>query len=191
MTAVLDKEGLRKIIVQVSGLQDGSVVWGLGPQPFVSDVDRAIVKMKVFSLRGEGWDEKRYEYGPPGYPPNVFVTTMRGNRTLVITFRVEAFDKDVEAAEILDRIRTQIIDDDPNMKLDAIRLAYSDSTQSTEINYTVDEHVVNSCQADFTFLAVAEQVTSVIPDGQVGPDNRGGYIETVNGNNKIIPELSQ
>jgi hypothetical protein len=186
-TPVLDKESFRQIIVSLSGLSDTAVIWDTDPRPFIGDQDRALVVLDLFSLRGEGWDETRSAYGPPGYPANAYVTTLYGNRTLVITIRVEEYDKSVEASEIIDSIRLGVHDVQVDLQFDGIRLAFSESSQSTRVKYIVDERVVNAAIADFMFLGAAQKVTSVIIDGTVGPNNRGAYITNVNDANNDIP----
>ena len=179
---VLDKDAFRTIIAGLTDLSDGAVVWTLDPQPFVSDQDRARVVLQLFSLTSLGVDEHRRAYGPAGYPSNAFVTTEIGNRTLRITMRAEAFDKSVEAAEILDRIKTGIRAERVRDQLDAIAIALVDTGPATYVSYQVDERVVNAAIADFTFAGIAQHVTTEIPDGAIDPTSQsvpGNYIDSV------------
>lgn len=186
---VVDKEGFRKVIVNLSGLQDTSVVWGLDPQPFLSDQDRAIVRLQIFSVQSEGWDEYRRDLGPPGYPADAYVTTTIGNRTVQVTMRVEAFDKSVEAAEILDGIYTQMQSVDADLQLDAIALAFVDAQPTTSLNFTVDERVVNTAIRDFSFGGIAQRVIKVERTGQVSSSagDPGTTIDTINAGDGVIP----
>lgn len=182
MTAVLDRAGLQQIIVGVLECQPTSVIWDTDPEPMVSDQDRYIVKLDLFSMTGDGWDEKRREFEPDGYPPNSYVTFLVGNRTLIITVRVEAFDAGVDAAEIINQIRIGLFADSVIDQLNAVSLAFADSTQSTRVKYSVDTRVVNTAVADFTFLGVALKVASVEIDS--------GWIDTVNGDDIVPGELT-
>lgn len=182
---VLDKDGLLAIIQQVSDLPVGSVFWSLDPNPAVSDTARAQVKLEVFDMYALGVDEHRRHVsdGTDGYPLNTFWTQEIGNRHVVINVRAEAFDKSVEAAEIIDRIRTLIRADATTAQLDALRLAYVWSEKAHRLPTAYDQRVVNAATADFTFAGIANIVSDV--------QNNQGWIDTVNTTNLIPGTLTQ
>jgi hypothetical protein len=185
---VLDKAGFAAVIAScLTSLSPAAVVWKNDPQPFIGDQNRARVVLDLFSMTGLAWDERRRVYNLPGYPPNSFVTVLLGNRTLIITIRAEAFDASVEAAEIIDQIRSKLYSDASNDALNAINIAYVDSIAAVRVSYQVDERVVNAAIADFTFAGVAQHVSGIAVDGNVpGPGTGPTWIQTVDGNN-IVP----
>lgn len=184
MSRVLDHEGLRAIIASVSGLSDGATFWANDPNPMTGDRDRAQITLELFSMGALGVDEHRRAFNPPDRPPNSYVTTEIGNRELVVTIRVEAFDGGVEAAEILDAIRTGIRAEAVTAKLDAISLALEWAEKSTRVRNVIDERVVSTAIADFRFGGVSQVVSQVLTPAQ------GGWIETVDVNNQIPGTLT-
>jgi hypothetical protein len=187
MTRVLDREKFREVIAGIlnnaCGLSRNATRWETDPRGMISDTDRADVSLEVFSMSALAVDEHRVVYNLPGQPANSLTTSEIGNRTIVITLRAEAFDKSVEASELIDAIRTGIRAETVTAQLNAINLAYVWSEQATRVRVTVDERVVNTAIADFTFAGIAQQVTSVVIDGSGA---EGGWIQTVDGNN-IVP----
>lgn len=179
--SVLDKAGFRAIIAGLTGLSDGATRWALDPQAFISDQDRACVELRVFSITSLGVDEHRRDFGPPGYPSSSYVITEIGNRTLHITIRAETYDKGVEAAEVLDQIRTRIRAEAVRDQLNAINLAFVEAQPATMVSYQVDERVVSAAIADFTFAGIAQYVSD--PDAP--------YIETVNTDDIVPGTLTQ
>lgn len=165
---VLDKEGFAAVIQKcLQSISLNGVVWKTDPEPFVGDQDRARVVLDLFSMTGLGWEERRRVYGLPGYPSNAYVTVLLGNRTLTITMRAEAFDKSVEAAEIIDQIRSAMLSDDVVDALNAINIAFVSDGPAVRVDYAVDTRVVNCCIADFTFAGIAQHVSGVAIDGNV------------------------
>ncbi len=176
MTRVLDREGLQAIVAGLTGLSPAATIWALDPEPMIGDQDRARVVMQLFSMESLGVDEHRPAFGPPGFPADNYVITELGNRTLRITMRAEVFDAEVEAAELLDAIRTGIRTEASTEALNAINLAFVESHPATYVRYIVDDRHVNAAIADFVFAGIAQLVS----------DPNADYIETVNGNN-VVP----
>ena len=178
MSNVLDRAGLQALVLSLlpGSPQPTAVVWALDPEPFVSDQDRYRVVLQLFGLESLGVDEHRQAFGPPGYPVDNLVYTELGNRTLRITVRAEAFDASVEAAEILDIVRTGIRTEASTEALNALNLAFVESHGSTYVRYIVDDRHVSAAIADFVFAGIAQLVSNPNAD----------YIETVNGND-IVP----
>lgn len=189
---IVNKDAFAAIIANcLTSLSANAVVWKLDPQPFIGDTDRARIVLDVFSIMGDGWDERRRVYGLPGYPPNAYVTVMLGNRIVHVTVRAEAFDKSVEAAELVDQVRSNIFSDDNNAALNAINLAWVDAEAAVRMDYHVDERAVNCAVADFTFNGIAQHVSGIAIDGNVpGLGTGPTWIETVNTDNEIPGETS-
>jgi hypothetical protein len=184
VSRVLDREGLRSIIAGVSGLRDGAVFWANDPNPTVGDMDRAQVTLELFSMGALGVDEHRRYFNPPDQPPNSYETIEIGNRELVVTIRVETFDGGVEAAEILDAIRTGIRAEAVTAQLDAIALALEWAEKSTRVRNVIDNRVVSTAVADFRFGGVARQVSQVLTETQ------GGFIESIDVDNQVPGTLT-
>ena len=175
--SVIDKEGLRKVIASLTDLSMNATRWDLDPEAFVSDQDRAAVILKVFRMgHGVDVDEHRPVFDAPGYPANQLVITEMGERRFTITVRAEAYDKSVEAAEILDSIRTRIRSEASTEALNALSIALITTHDAIAVAYKVDERVVNTAIADFEFSGVASFVS----------DTNAPFILTVNGNN-VVP----
>lgn len=181
-TSVFDTEGFADIVACIlddtASLSPYAVIWDTDSDPFISDRDRARVVLDIFSISALAVDEHRRAFEPDGYPATSFVTQEIGNRTIVLTVRAEAFDKRVQAAELIDMIRTGIRAEKVTAQLNAINLAYVWSEQATRVKYKVDQRVVNAAVADFTFAGIAQQISSV--------EINEGWISTVDGNN-IVP----
>lgn len=185
-TPVLNKPGLLSVIqacVAPYGLSPAAVSWALDPQAIIGDVDRAKVTLQVFGMKANGVDEHRYIYNDPAQPANSLETLELGNREVKVTVKVEAFDYEVEAAEIIDVIRTSIRTERNTLALNAISLAFIWAEEATPVRMVINEREVNVAVADFTFGGVAQQVSSVAVDGS---DNDITWIQTVNGNN-VVP----
>jgi hypothetical protein len=179
MSDILDKAGLLAVIAPLTGLDPSDVFWADDPHPSVSDSDRAQIKLTVFTMYALGVDEHRRHLsdGNDGYALNTFWVEELGNRHVVINVRAEVFDKNVEASELIDRIRTGVRAGAVTAQLDALRLAYVWSEKTVRVPNTADTRALNTATADFTFAGIARQVSEV--------DASGGWIQTVNGNNQI------
>lgn len=170
---VLDKEGLRKVFVGLSGLSDFATSWELSPDPFVGDQDRVKINLKLTNMRSIGVDEHRTALNPPGYPATAFVTTELGNRLFTIQVKVEAYDADVEAIEIIDALRTGIRAEDTNAKLYDLMIALVEIMPAIMLPTSYDNRVVSVAACDFVFAGIAQKVSKVEIDQ--------GYIETIDG----------
>ena len=181
---VLDKDGFLSLIASISGLQPTSVYWWIDPTPTVSDIDRAQVRLEVFNMYALGVDEHRRHVsdGTDGYPVNTYWVQEIGNRHITINIRAEAYDRGVEASEIIDRIRTLIRADAVTAQLDALRLAYVWSEKAMRVPNAADSRALNTATADFTFAGIANIVSET--------QNNQGWIETVNGTNQIPGTLT-
>jgi hypothetical protein len=180
VTAILDKDGFLALIASLTSLSPGATFWALDPNPTVGDQDRAQVKLEVFNMSALGVDEHRRHVsdGTDGYPDQTWWVQEIGNRHIVINVRAEAFDRGVEASEIIERIRTLIRADSSTALLNGMRLAYVWSEKTVRLPTTYDQRVVNAATADFTFAGISNIVSEVVP--------QQGWITTVNGNN-IVP----
>ena len=186
--SVVNKPGLAAIVQScLLNISPFGVLWKNDPQSFVSDQDRGRIVLDVFSIRGLAWDERRRVYGLPGYPANAFVTVLLGNRTVIVNVRAEGFDASVEAAEIIDQIRSNIYSDASVAALNAINLAYVSAEPAVRVDYKVDERVVNAALCDITFAGIAQHVSSVSIDGS-GDDVT--TIATVNTDNTVPGTLT-
>src|ERR1700687_5150454 len=78
---VLQKAPFLSIIFGLTGFQKpSSVLWTVDPNPFVSPVDNASVKLRVKRLRANGVDDLRD-------------FSVSGQRELIISFRAEVYNK--------------------------------------------------------------------------------------------------
>jgi hypothetical protein len=179
MATILDKDGFLALIASLTGLSPGATFWSLDPNPAVGDQDRAQVKLEVFNMEALGVDEHRRHIsdGTDGYPDQTWWVQEIGNRHIHINIRAEAFDKGVEAAEIIERVRTLIRADANTARLDAMRLAYVWSEKTIRLPTTYDTRVVNVATADFLFAGISNIVSEIVL--------QQGWIETVNGNNQV------
>ena len=178
MPGVLDKAGFRAIIASLTGLSVPATEWGLDPNAFVGDLDRAKVQITLESMEATGVDEHRRALGPPGYPAASFITTEIGNRTLHVNLYAECFDYQIEAAELIDLVRTGIRADAVTAQLNAINLAFEWMSVTTRIAQVRNERALNAATADIRLAGINYIVS--------GNETNEGWIETVNGNN-IIP----
>ncbi len=169
-----DRAGFLAFIQSISGLLPKSVVWAKDAQPFVSPTDGAIVKCTVKRLRSRMEDETRYTYVPS---TGAFTESIYGVREIVVTIRVEQFNFQTEAVEILDKISTTMGLRSSDIALRAIGLSIQDTYDSIAATYTADNREVNMAQADFTFNVVASVEFTQIDQG---------WIDTINGDN-VIP----
>src|ERR1035438_9216731 len=110
MSYVVDKVNLLAIIGGLTDKSPAATTWGLDPQTIVGDQDRAQISLQVFSIMPLGVDEHRRTLsdGTDGYPVGTWWVLEIGSREVIINVRVEAYDFSVEAAELVDQIRTRI-----------------------------------------------------------------------------------
>jgi hypothetical protein len=186
---VLDKEGFRSIIAGLASranIADAGTHWAMDNDPMVGDQDRAKVTLDLTMLEALAVDEHRRTLsdGTDGYPAGTFETLEIGNRELIVNIRVEAYDASVEAAEIIDLIRTGIRAEAITAKLDAIRLAFVHASATTRLPTSYDTRVVSVASADFEFGGIASLTTVILPG--VG----GDYIASVDTNNSIPGTIS-
>lgn len=158
---VLYKPTFNGIIASLTGLDPASLIWTGDPNPFVSPVDAAIIKMRLRRMTRIGHDERRAD-------------GIAGVRELCITFRCESYDLSVEAAEFLNRIVTGMYREDISDALTAMGLAYRYSEDANFISYTADNREVNVAQQDIWYNGVTNLLLAP-----------GGFIETVNGDNTV------
>lgn len=189
MSLVLDRDGLQAIVADLAGLSLNAIVYGeVDPNPIIGRGDRARVSLDLSDFAGHGVDEHRQQLsdGTDGYPEGTFWIRELGERLLKITFKAEAFDKHLEAAEIIDRIRTGMQQYGMADRLNAIGLAFVWAGSAVRVPLRINERVVNCAMAEFEFAGVADKVSLVIP-----PDVGGDYIETINGDDVPIAEISE
>jgi hypothetical protein len=176
---VLDKAGFQAIIVGITRLLPTSVVWSIDPQPMVSDIDRALVTLKMTSLTSLGVDEHRRTFNDPSQPPNSLTTLEIGNRELIINVQYEAFDRgDGGALEALDRIRTMLRAETVRDQLNAINLALEYIQPSVRFPETSEQRYVSAAAFDVFLGGIGAVVSQVQVDS--------GWIDTVNTNN-VVP----
>jgi hypothetical protein len=159
---VLFKPTFNAIIASLTGLDPNSLIWTGDPNPFVSPVDAAIIKMRVRKMGRIGHDERRSD-------------GIAGVREVCITFRCEAYDLSVEASEFLNRILTGMYREDINDALVAIGLAYQHSEDAQFVGYIADNREVNVAQQDFYFNGITNLLFA--------PGS--GFIQTVDGDNNV------
>lgn len=172
MSPVVNKSGLQIIILGLSGLtQSTSVIWGLDPTPFISDVDRAMIYMKVRQFQPEGNDDTRYSLSG-----TTFTTEQCGQRVTVLTMRAEVYDQSLEASDLLETVRVGLRLPTTIVALNAINLAYVRCGPTQDVNYEIDNRVVNAATMEVWLNGIVD-ISST--------QNNEGWIETVNSNNKI------
>lgn len=178
MPGVVNKPALQAIIASLTGLSVPATEWGLDPNAFVGDTDRAKVQLTIERIEALGVDEHRRAYGPPGYPATAFVTTEIGQREIHINLYAECFDYSVEAAELIDLVRTGIRADAVTAQLNAINLAFEWMSTTTPIRQVRNERALNAASADIRFGGINSVVS--------GNENNTGFIDVVNGAN-VVP----
>jgi len=177
---VVDKVGLLGVLASLTDLSAGASQWSLDPDSMVGDQDRAKVELTIFSITAVGVDEHRrvLSDGTDGYPAGTWYVTEIGNREVIVNVRAKTYDKSVEAAELVDQIRTRIRADAVNAQLDALALAFQWAGPTVMQRAVEDNREVSVASADFRFGAIARWVSVVDPTG-------AGWIQTVNSNNQI------
>jgi hypothetical protein len=162
MTNVLDRQGLLALIATLAGLPTTDVVFDPDPNPaMVSPESQVKVTLTLFGLAALGVDEHRLAFNPGGYPTNTLVTTEIGNRDLTVNVMVEAFDQGIEAAEIIDRIRTGIRADASTAVLNGLNLAFVWATKTTRIRTTREQRETSVATMDLMLAGIAQQVSAV------------------------------
>ena len=156
---VLNKAGLAAIIASISGLSSHATEWEPDPNAYISDLDRAKVSLSLFGLQAVGVDEHRVTFNPPGYPTGSLVTTEIGNREVIVNVYAEAYDYTLEAAEIVDFIRTGIRADAVTAQLNSINLAFEWMAKTTKIPAVRNERALSAASADIRFGGIARLST--------------------------------
>jgi hypothetical protein len=178
MPGVVNKPALQAIIASLTGLSAPATEWGLDPNAFVGDMDRANVQITIERIEALGVDEHRRVLGPPGYPATTFVTTEIGQREIHINLYAECYDYSVEAAELIDLVRTSIRADAVTAQLNAINLAFEWMSTTTPIRQVRNERALNAASADIRFGGINSVVST--------QDNTG-WIDNINGPKNIVP----
>jgi hypothetical protein len=160
---VLDHDAFAALIATLAGLNVTNVNWDpITPDFAMIDPESATkITLSLFGLSALGVDEHRTEFEPPGYPAQALVTTEIGNREVTINMMVEVYDRGIEAAEIIDRIRTGIRAEASTASLDAMLLALEWVTPTTPLRMTREQRTVSAATADFRFGGIAQQVSAV------------------------------
>lgn len=183
MPRVLNREGLQAVIASLTDLAPDATFWSIDPRPYVSDENRAQVLLTLEHVDQLGIDEHRRHVsdGTDGYPAGTFVTQEIGNRDFVVNVRAEVYDRAVEAAELVDQVRTRIRAEFVRDQLNALAIALVDVGQTIMLPTTYDNRVVSVAAADFTFAGIAQWVNTIAPN--VG----GDYIKEVNDAQNDVP----
>lgn len=178
MTAVVDKVGLLAILTGLTDLSPAAMQWGLDPTLIVGDQDRAKVELTIFSIIPVGVDEHRrvLSDGTDGYPANTWYVTEIGNREIIVNVLARTYDKSVEAAELVDQIRTRVRAEAVTARLDAIAIAFQWASNTVMQRTVEDNREVSVASADFKFGGIARWVSVIDPTG-------AGWIATVNSPN--------
>ena len=173
---IVDREDFAALIQSLTGLQ--TVYWATNNMPYISDTDRMSVELEVFSIRSQGVDEHRYALSPAGYPTGQWVVTEVGNREVTITMRVRAFDANVDAAEMLDQIKTLLRSAASTATLNGLNLALEWAGPSIRIKEDIDTRAISCSVADFKFGGIS----SIVSDSELNQ----GWVDTVN-TTDIVP----
>lgn len=181
--SVLNRAGLLSIVASLTGLSTAASEWRLDPNAFVGDTDQAKVQLLLTHFKAVGVDEHRYHVsdGTDGYEAGTWWVQELGNRDLIVQVSCESFAAGIEAAEIIDNIRTRIRAAAVTAQLNAIGLALEWMGPSVRRQLVVDQREVSAAAADLKLAAVANFVSLVIL-----PDVGGDFIETVNTTN-VVP----
>jgi hypothetical protein len=172
VASVLDRTGLQTLIASLASLDVSNVEWDPDPSAaMVSPESATRVTLTLFGLSALGVDEHRVAFSPGGYPANSMVTTEIGNRDIIVNIMVEAYDLAIEAAEVMDRIRTGIRADASTATLNGLNLALVWMTRTTRVRMTAEQRAVSVATADLKLAGIAQLVSSV----QVG----AGWIDQI------------
>lgn len=180
MSNIVDRDGFVSLIQSITGLK--TVYWATNGQPFISDEDRMSVELEIFSVKSLGVDEHRPFYSAPGYPANSYVITEVGNREVIMTIRVRAFDGNTDASEMLDVIKTLLRSAASTAALNALSLAVEWMGPSVRIVENIDTRRINTSVADFRFGGISQMDSSL--------ELNQGWIDTVDGNNIVPGDLT-
>jgi hypothetical protein len=183
MTSVLNKDGFAALIATLASVNPEDVVWDPSPDFAMASPETATkITLTLFNIAAQGVDEHRVAFNPGGYPANSLVTTEIGNREVTINCLVEVYDRDREAAEIIDAIRTGIRAASSTGALNALNLAYEWSNKTIRFAMQREQRVVSAATADFMFGGIAQLVSAIANDGNntVASPNPG-WIDDLDG----------
>ncbi len=176
MANIVDKVSFSALIAALAHVGPYSVFWTTDPNPPVSDLDRMLVELKLLSISSYlGTDEHLLEYNPPGYPPDTSIIQDIGNREVRIQVKVKTYDLALEAAEVMDLIRTGMRYQTTTTTLNGISLALEYIEQTVDLPTVAEDRAVSCCACDFMFGGIANQTSQIFLPG-VG----GDFISTVN-----------
>lgn len=173
---VLDRDAFAALIAQLADMPPGTVYWEVDPNNMVSDTVQAEIQLTLFSLSALHVDEHRRHIsdGTDGYPAGAFITQEIGNRELRIQLVAKTFNKGVEAAELLDKVRTAIRADTAVAQLNGMNLALEWIEKTQRLPTVYEQRAVSVASCEFKFGGI-NQIVAVIP-----PNQGGDYIATVN-----------
>jgi hypothetical protein len=167
---VLFKPGFLALIQQLSQFKGpASVFWTGDPNPMLSPIDQACIKLRVRTMATNGIDEIRD-------------VALSGQREIVISFRCEAYLRSAEADEILNRVIAGLWLPTSAATLNAINLGLATVGQAQYLAYTSNEQEVNVAIVDIKFNAVSNIM---------GDPYGGNYIQTVDGTGSVPGDISR
>jgi hypothetical protein len=174
---VLNKPGLLSLVQQLSGLSAPSVVWEYDPQPFVSPNDNAIMTVRLRSMAPRGIDDQNFSTNPA----NTFSQVASvGQRDLILTVKVKAYNYEAEAIEILDMVRSGLRWQSSIDQLNALNLGLQTVGNAVDLPTVEDNRSTSVATMDINLAGLALYVANT----QVGT----GWIDTVDGSNQpLIP----
>jgi lysophospholipase L1-like esterase len=159
---VFFKPGFLALIQKLSKFKGpASVFWTGDPNPMISPIDQACIKLRVRTMATNGIDEIRD-------------VALSGQREIVVSFRCETYLRSAEADEILNRVIAGLWLPTSADTLDSMSLALATVGQAQYMAYTSNEQEVNVAIVDIKFNAVS----NIMGD----PYGGYGYIQTVDGN---------
>lgn len=147
-----DRADFLTLIQSISGLEPTSVFWSKDPNYYTSPTDEATLKLTVRAVNPFMQDETRYSFDPSD---EAYTELIYGVRDIIISMRVEQFNYQSEAIEVLELVKTSMQLQSVQNGLIDIGLALKKTEADIAVVYEVDNREVNVAQCDFTFNVVS------------------------------------
>lgn len=177
--ALIDKTVLMGYIQPLTGLLATSVVWEKDPEPFISPVDNAIVKLNLLSYSSRGIDDVTRTF-TSGMSP--FLTTVQqGLRSVNLQIKVEVYNKSSEAVEVLETIRTALKNLNNIYALNALGLALFSIGPTIDLPTHYDNRVVSVASMTISLGATSTYTETPSVDG---------WMDTVNTDDTVPGDFS-
>jgi hypothetical protein len=153
-------------------------------RPFVSPQTKAIAILKLSTITPRGHDEVHWEESEDD--PLTLDATVRGQRRLLVTCRVDSFSQVIAETALYyaERARTRLMMPKTRAALRAAGMALVETTPVVHLPFEVNERVFSRAAFDVAFSIVATETTEPV-DAQ----DTIGTVE-IRSNNLVGPDGS-